>query len=353
VKKKADRKLLSKARDLLAAEIVQVTGCTEPASVAFAFMTAQRYLSAPFDPRVGKASLYGSDEVLRNASTAVVPFLNRRGLRTVVAAGLSSEALSFDLFPSVDRGAARALLNRRGWMIVRRAGRKGVYVRAVLRMPGELVEVLIDGHHDEIRQVTRNGKCLQRSVPRRAASISIPKIMAVARARDRGLELMVREFIVRQVRGDRRKPLPERVAELIRGRMCGSSEPVITVTGSGNHGIFLGVPFYALYRNYGTRILPAVVVALLAEVHMTAESSRISEDCGLGTKASPALAAGLAFAQGAGEKKIITLMRSVSNTLRKLECHGAKASCGGKAKKAMRVVMERVGTVVSASAKSR
>lgn len=345
--KKSSSASIWKARRLLSSEIVQVTGCTEPASVAFAFMMASRHLRSPFDPRTGKAWLSASAEVLRNASTAVVPFLNRRGLRVVVAAGLSSKAGSFDLFPEVDLCAARTLLNRRGWLAVRRASQKGVFVRAVLRMPGESVEVVISGHHDEVRAISRNGRPVVRRSARRMSIIGMQEIMTVVAARDRRLERTVRDFIVRQVRGDPKLPVTERIPTLIRERMCGSAAPVMTITGSGNHGIFLGVPFYDLYRKQGSRILPAALLALLAGIHMTGMRSRISEECGLGTKASPALAAGLAFARGADYAQIMRLMRSVSRALRKHECHGAKATCAGKARKALKVVMREVDATVA------
>ena len=170
----------------------------------------------------------------------------------------------------------------------------------------------------------------------------MPEIMQAVAKRDYRLEEVAREFIVRQVRGDPAQPLPERIAALIRARMCGSSSPVMTVTGSGNHGILLGVPFYELYRKHGRRILPAALFSLLAVIHMTGKRSRISEECGLATKAAPALAAGLALAQGADLAQITRLMRSVSQTLRNLKCSGAWASCGSKAEQVFGVVLGEV-----------
>ncbi len=170
----------------------------------------------------------------------------------------------------------------------------------------------------------------------------MPEIMRVVAKRDRRLEEVAREFIVQQVRGDPAKPLPERIAALIRARMRGSTAPVMTVTGSGNHGILIGVPFCELYGKHGPRILPAALLSLLALIHMTGKQSRISEDCGLATKAAPALAAGLALAQGADLEQITRLMRSVSQTLLTLECSGARASCGRKAKHVSRVVLAEV-----------
>lgn len=89
---------LRQINDVLRAETVEVTGCTEPASVAFAFLRARLQLRQPLDPMTMRARLDASSDVLRNASTAMVPFLYRRGLRAVVAAGLPSngDARAFD-----------------------------------------------------------------------------------------------------------------------------------------------------------------------------------------------------------------------------------------------------------------
>ena len=201
--------------NLLRTEIVQVTGCTEPASVAYAFLTARRRLTKPFDPLTITATLAASLEVLRNASTAVVPFLNRRGLRTVVAVGLSSRAEGFNLFPKADRLMVRKLLHRRAWLCVHLARQKGVYVRAVLSTPTESVSVVIAGRHDEIRAIDRNGTNIFRSPPHRQQPVRIAEIMKAVAKRDRRLEDIARDFIVRQVRGNPSQPLPKRVAALI------------------------------------------------------------------------------------------------------------------------------------------
>jgi len=333
---------------LLQSEIVEVTGCTEPASVAFAFLRARRHLNGPFDPRMVKARLYASAEVLRNASTAVVPLLNRRGLPTVVAAGLSSRSDQFNLFPGVERKLARVLLRRRSWLkVTRMAGKRGVYVKAILSTPTEAVTVVIKGRHDEIRAISRNGRTLSRTAQQRTQRISMREIATAVRKRDRHLEKIARDFITRQVRGNPSQSLPKRVAALVRARMCGSSSPVMTITGSGNHGIFLGVPFFDLYRQHGARVLPAALFALLTVVHMTGKRSRISDECGLATKAAPALAAGLAFARGASIAEIRRVMCSVSETLHKMKCHGARASCGRKAERALRVVLAQTQPVTT------
>jgi L-cysteine desulfidase len=326
--------------DLLCAELVEVTGCTEPASVAFAFLCARRHMSKPPDPMTIQAQLYASSEVLRNASTAIVPFLKRKGLRAVVAAGLSSRANRFDLFPAIERRAALILLKRRSWLTVSRVRRRGIYIKAVLSTPTESVTVTIQGRHNEIRSVVRNGRMVYRGATRRGESLTMPKILSLAAKRDPGLENTARSFITRQVRGDSSQPLPERIAALIRARMGGSSSPITTITGTGNQGIFLGVPFYELYRKRGKRILPAVLFSLLTQIYLTEKRGRISGRCGLATKAAPALAAGLAFADGSDLIGIRRIMSEVERRLQGMRCRGARPSCGGKGARAFRQVLK-------------
>ena len=89
----------------------------------------------------------------------------------------------------------------------------------------------------------------------------------------------------------------------------------MTIAGSGNQGIFLGLPYRKLYADQGNAILPAVVFSLLAQVHLSAKYDRLSKDCRLATKAAPALAAGLAFARGAGPVEIRRIFRGIPTRL--------------------------------------
>ena len=126
--------------------------------------------------------------------------------------------------------------------------------------------------------------------------------------------------------------------------MSGSSSPVMTITGSGNQGIFLGVPYRELYRKHGNKILPAVVFSLLTQIHLTKQRKRISDKCGLATKAAPALAAGLAFAKGEDLTNIRQVMREVEQRLQDMRCYGARASCGNKAARACCQVRQSLQT---------
>ena len=338
-KSRAGVTTLRQINDLLCEEILEVTGCTEPASVAFAFLLARRHLRRPLDMMTVHAQLSASSDVLRNASTAIVPFLKRRGLRAAVAAGLSSQANQFNLFPAIEPRTAATLLKRRSWLTVRRVRQKGIYVKAVLCTPKESVTVIIQGRHDGIRSISRDGNIIYQARTHARQAMNMADILAVAAQRDPGLEAKAREFITRQIRGDSSQALPERIAALICARMCGVSSSIMTITGSGNQGILLGVPYHELHRKHGNRILPAALLSMLTQIHLTEKRKRISDKCGLATKAAPALAAGLAFAEGRDSGNIRRIMSDVEQRLRNMRCHGARAGCGGKAARAFRQVL--------------
>jgi L-cysteine desulfidase len=334
-------------RRLLQSEIRQVIGCTEPACIAYALRTAARHLTGRLDLGPCRATLHLSEEVFRNASTATVPFLNLRGIRTAAAAGLATKAHSLNVFPTMSLPAARRLLRRRGWLRIEPLPRRGLYVRAELINHRDRVTVVIKDRHDQITQVIRNGRALARSRPPVPSVPGLSASYGIAALRDHGLERQAKDFLLHQPWGDPSEPLDARLARLITERMTGVPHAVWTITGSGNQGLFLALPLLELYRAQGRRGLPAVVFALLAQIHFSATRRRISGACGLANKAAPALAAGLAFAQGADLPQIRRVIRSVTRTLADMKCFGARAGCGALAGRALRVARETVAREMS------
>ncbi len=334
---------------LLNREIVEVVGCTEPASCAYAFRTLARHWPAPLDLPTVRAHLWVSRDVYRNASTAVVPFLHQRGVRAAVAAGLTTSAAGFNVFPRMNVAAARALLRRRGWLEVQPLRKRGIWVRAELIQDAHRGEVLIADRHDRVARLVVDGREIKLKNPAPITPPGLDAIVRLARRRMPALETIAEDFLLKQAEGTRRLSLEKRVARLVRERMCGHRHAIMTITGSGNHGIFLGLPLRELYREQGRSVLPAVLLALLVQLRLSQERSRISDDCGLAIKAAPALAAGLAFARGATLPQIRGVIRSVTRKLRSLECQGARASCGAKAEKSLRLVMDEVNAVTAKS----
>ena len=325
---------------LLQGEIVQVVGCTEPAAIGYALRTLARHLPQRPTPGTFRAELRLSSDTFRNASTAVVPRLKTRGIRAAAAAGLVSRADGLNVFADFDLRRARAFLKNPVWLNVVPVRRRGLFVQ--VQIPGLRTGVTLAGRHDRIEKLVVFGADRTPREKPLPPPPTLADVFKLARARDPRLEGLARDFIHRQVPPEAGYPQETQIARRVAGRMAGYAHPVMTLTGSGNQGIFIGLPFRRLYAEQGEAILPAVVFALLAQVHLSAKHDRLSEKCGLATKAGPALAAGLAFARGAGPAEIRRIFRDFPARLADLTCEGAEPACGRKARRAFRAVAAHI-----------
>ena len=325
---------------LLQSEIVQVVGCTEPAAVAYAFRTLVRHLPRKPAPRTFRVELRLSQDAFRNASTAVVPRLKTRGILAAAAAGLASRADGFNVFADFDLRRARAFMKNPGWLKIVPVRRRGLFVHA--QLPGLRTGVTLAGRHDRVEKLVVFGEDRTPREKPLPPPPTLAEIFKLARQRDPQLEALARDFLLRQVPAEKGFSPETQIARRVAGRMSGYSHPVMTITGSGNQGIFIGLPYRQLYAEQGDDLLPAVVFSLLAQVHLSAQKDRLSADCGLATKAGPALAAGLAFARGASPADVRRIFRDVPALLAGLTCEGAEPACGRKARRTFRAVAAQV-----------
>ena len=325
---------------LLQGEIVQVVGCTEPAAIGYALRTLARHLPQRPTPAAFRVELRLSSDTFRNASTAVVPRLKTRGILAAAAAGLASRADGLNVFADFDLRRARAFLKNPVWLKIVPVRRRGLFVHA--QIPGLRTGVTLAGRHDRIEKLVVFGADRTPREKPLPPPPTLADLFKLAHARDPQLEALARDFLLRQVPAEKGFSPETQLARRVAGRMAGYAHPVMTLTGSGNQGIFIGLPFRRLYAEQGEAILPAVVFALLAQVHLSAQHDRLSEKCGLATKAGPALAAGLAFAAGAGPAEIRRIFRDFPARLADLTCEGAEPACGRKARRAFRAVAAQV-----------
>jgi len=329
---------------LLEKEIAVVVGCTEPAAIAYAVQCARRNLAGPFNENDIKATVRISPEVFRNASTAVVPVVDRRGVRAAVVAGLFSSSRGFNPFADLKIPSGYPLLQRRSWLSIDRVKRRGIYISVSLSVGSEDVRVVVNGRHDCISSIIKNEK---RVYHRKYKSIpnlrGLKEIAAIAGRRNERLEAAALRFIATQVKSDPTKPPAAGMAELIARRMAGEKLSVVTIAGSGNQGLFLGIPLFALYNKRGRKALPVILFSILAQIYLSQSRKRVSERCGLGVKAAPALIAGLSYMRGDDIASVARNMREGYERLKEMPCDGARPRCGGMALHALRTVYSVLG----------
>ncbi|MEA3506694.1 MAG: L-serine ammonia-lyase, iron-sulfur-dependent, subunit alpha [Elusimicrobiota bacterium] len=337
-------------------EIKEVVGCTEPASIAYAFSTALAELKKNTGKDINikniKASGKFSKDVFRNVSTVKIPAIKVKGAKAAAASGLMLKNSSLNMFRDFNRDSqehAVRLINKNGWYKGGPLNREGLFVEAELSWGNDTVRVVIEDEHDFIKTINHNGKTIYRGKIREnnAGKLfggGLKDIAAVALEAPQSLISRVKYFLNEQgknVEKHQYSNCRDGVKDLTLRRMEGESIKIMTITGSGNQGIFLGVPLYMLYKREGDKFLPAVLFAILTQLYLAFEKGRISGICGLANKAALSLAAGLTYYREKGKKnRIKENMELVDETLRGMICEGAKKSCALKAVAAFVAVEE-------------
>ena len=220
--------------------------------------------------------------------------------------------------------------------------RDGIFVDAKISSAKKTVRVTVEGSHDNITGLYSGGKKLPQGKKLSVRRIKdLNEIAFIVSKRPKDAEAFVEKFIKEQGKLYDRyayEDVFEAVAGLVKKRMEGASIKVITLTGSGNQGIFIAIPFYKLYKKRGRKILPAALFAVLSQIYLTYGEGRISDECGLAGKASAALSGGLSFLKGCGLKKIKANMDLTRRALKGLKCEGAEPVCAMKARLALTAV---------------
>ncbi|MEW6041560.1 MAG: L-serine ammonia-lyase, iron-sulfur-dependent, subunit alpha, partial [Elusimicrobiota bacterium] len=289
---------------LLLSEICEVTGCTEPASIAFATAKAMKVLKDAgcyVSEKNVSVRLMLSREVYRNASTVKVPILRQKGIKPAVIGGLYGNAFTFNPFASLKKRKIRemlGLMKKENWLTVIPLEREGLYVEVEIEAEKNISRVIIGEKHDRIKRMYLNKRIIFQEKYDEKTILKIEdlsQIRDITRKRIPELENIAMTFLNKQSRLIKNKSSFEVITEterLISNRMEGCNFPVQTITGSGNQGLFISVPFYKLYLKYDEKVLPSFLFTLLTQIYLTQQRGRISSLCGLSDKSCSALVAG-------------------------------------------------------------
>jgi L-cysteine desulfidase len=319
-------------------EVMEVVGCTEPSAIAYAFAKLAQYHKTPITPDNVEAILYLSHDVYRNASTAGIPYLDKKGILPAAAMGIFSKNAQLNVFAGVDRkqldSAGRLLKKRKFLKIVHLKERKGLFIKAQLSGGGTVSEIVIEHRHDFVKYIRVNGrKILSAKIPRVYKIKGLGEINKIVKSGNKDLEKIAKDVISANGKAAAKlgyKYISNMLYHMTKKRMNGEAVKIITITGSGNHGIFLSVPFYYLYKKHGKKVLPAFVFSLLTLIYLTQRRGRLTNVCGLAAKAAPALLAGLLYFKGKTIYEIEKQIKLLERSTRGLLCKGAEETCGYK-----------------------
>jgi L-cysteine desulfidase len=351
--------------NILKNELITSLGCTEPSAIAFVAATAQARLGRPAERCVVEAS----GNIIKNAKSAVVPNTGgMKGIKAAAAAGMiaGKPELELETLRDVTDGdvlKVRAFLDS-GAVEFRQSDRDALlYVAVTLSGGGDTVYVELEGGHNNITRIEKNGELLftGRSIEEAESDLEYELLNVldiVDFAENADIEEL-RPVIRRQIEynydiaregmendwganigsslisayGDDVKVRAAAMAAAgSDARMSGCDMHVVIVSGSGNQGITASAPVVEFGRELGCSedtLIRAVILSDLVTIHQKTSIGKLSAFCGA-VSAGCGAAAGIAFLLG-GDYDIIahTIVNSLA-TVAGMVCDGAKPSCAAK-----------------------
>jgi L-cysteine desulfidase len=287
-------------------------------------------------------------------STVKIPGIKIKGTKAAVASGIVLRKKSLNMFRDFNQKSQKKvneLLNNPGrpaWYKGFTVNREGLYIESEIVSADERLRVIIEGKHDFIQSINYNGKTIFKAENngQKVGELFINGLEDIKKIADEIPQILIKRakhFLSEHGKNVKKygyENYRQGVKDLTIKRMEGESVTIPTITGSGNQGIFIGVPLYMLYEKYGDDFLPAALFSIMIQIYLASEKGRISGICGLANKAALSLTAGLTYSKGLNLENIYRNMEYVDDTLRGMVCEGAKKSCALKAAVSLKAVEE-------------
>ncbi len=352
--------------EVLRAELIPATGCTEPIAIAYAAARARRLLGE--EPV--SAHVEASGNIIKNVKSVIVP--NTDGMKGIevaciagAVAGDSERGLQvIDQVTGQQKEKIKALAGQSGFCTVALASSDSLlYIRVCLTGDSHQAAVTIAQSHLNIVREERDGAVLkQDSLAPEEAEDPEQEFMSVQGIYDfaETVELtQVSQLIGQQIacnaaiaeEGLRHdwganvgKVLLRAGGDTVRqrakafaaagsdARMSGCEMPVVINSGSGNQGITVSMPVYVYAREWEVpqeKLYRALVLANLLAIYQKRHIGRLSAYCGA-VSAGCAAAAGIGYLAGGGLDAVCHILINGLAVASGIICDGAKPSCAGK-----------------------
>lgn len=355
---------------ILRSEIRLATGCTEIGAAALAAAKAAEELGRSPE----RLTLTVSPNIYKNAAMAGVPGTPLKGLAAAGALGavIGRAGQGLAVLNAVDAdvlaGARRLLDGGAVSVVCDGASRETVFVRADAEAAGTRTRAVIQGAHDHFVEVRRDDAVIFRDeAPRNGCdhagllrAVPVSELLALVDAMPAnaleflldatGTNLKAAEADLKAAKSRLGPALQRRLEEgggiaaararaqwlsgaAAEARMSGALVPVMSITGSGNHGIanFLGV--YGFAEGLGAsreRIARALAIASIVTVCVKAYTGKLTAFCGCAIAPATGLAAAAVDLLGGSPATREHAMQTVIGTFAGMLCDGAKESCAFK-----------------------
>lgn len=346
-------------------EWVQALGCTEPASIAFAGMTAAKHLKG--EP--SSIKLIVDPKIYKNCYAVGIPHSGHKtGLAWAAAIGalLKNHDDGLICFRGIDDEIlknAAALIKSNSIKIKIDRKKKDLHIDfTVFSKNGKSARAIIEKTHTNLTSVHSSGKQVFSGRPVKgkisntgarkwAETLSSKKIIETARnisQSDRaalragaemnlkiakhGVSLFPKSFF-ELFKGEALTGISSIVCAGVYARMWGEDYPVMSISGSGNKGIVSTVPILLLEKKW--KVSPrameeALAISLLFTSKTTSSLGTLSAVCGCSNAAGIGLACAMVYMKGGTEKEISFAINNMVGNITGMICDGAKIGCALK-----------------------
>ena len=356
--------------NILNKEIEQATGCTEIGSIALAASRAAMELGSQPE----KVEVMVSTNFYKNAANVGVPGTSLRGIKISAALGCLLPRINpgLDVLNDIDD---KLILQAQNYVSEGRitvsveTDTDPVYVKVNTSTSTEKTSVEILHEHSFIAQVTKNGNIRvsnsftennEKSPENILKQYSLRDLIGFVRTMDPsdlsflvaaakinyeaallGLENSSMRFGPALRKMPNNLPVPFTIIHEVQtltgaaseARMKGLKVPIMTITGSGNHGItnFLGTYVFAKQLDKDEKTLAhALAISSMVTVYIKGFTSRLTAYCGCAIAPAAGIAAAGVYLLGGEFEDMLHAMQSVIGTFSGMLCDGAKESCSYK-----------------------
>lgn len=353
---------------ILQNETVPAVGCTEPASMALLAARLRKHL--PGTIQWIRTSL--SPNIYKNAKAVGIPGIKRKGLSIPIFLGVSMKrpVYNLEILSSLcdeDREEALSLLERVPIDISIDYSRTGVFLEMEMettrgRILGQVMEnhaELVFLQSDDTVLIDRREEFVSKKKENPLLAYSIKELvhgLLSINPQDLGFLLKGLELNMEMAKagltmeeglsiGPKWKRLIEKgliendlsnriawyTSAACDARMSGVKLPVMTLSGSGNHGLIAFIPIALLSQEISStdeELVQALGLSCLLTIYIKQHTGRLSSTCGCGIAAGVGASAGLTHLLGS--KKIEEACTIVISSLAGMVCDGGKVSCALK-----------------------
>lgn len=353
-----------KIEKYLEAEWLPALGCTEPASIAYAGMTAANLLGEP--PK--KIILKVDTRIYKNCYAVGIPYSGHKtGIKWAAAIGVflrdkNSGLKCFEGAKPATIASAKKFLKNSQIEVKVDKSKQNLFIDFTVIGQKTKARCVIEDTHTNITLISKNDKRIfkhtgegktfsQEDARKWAASVSLRQIINKARSLSKrqrrdiysgacrnlkiamhGLALLPKTFF-----GIRKAPASAKAAGLVGAgvyaRMWGESFPVVSIAGSGNKGIVISVPLIVLKDEWKIpqrKIEEALIIAMLVTSKTTHELGTLSAVCGCSNSAGIGLACAIVYLKGGSEREMSLAINNMVGNLTGMICDGAKIGCAMK-----------------------